>query len=365
MKGKNHISSMIFVMLLSSFSVFSVVSIANEAMDTPSNMNFFGCDDVNIDETIDIETEVLDEDPMMRLEVEVPEYDIDVKSLWNKLDKDEPLVKRLAIGILRSRSVKGSNKNEIRWERCGEVVPDEDLNYQSLYLASHFLAALDEVEKQTGVKLNPWGAFATMMNESSADECALDFASRRWASTHEAKRLTVEEWNGNTTKRKIVRKIVDKFRLSYTRDEVWSIINDSYYDGASIKLSNGKIVKLGKKSDMGPWQRRISIKDITREEFDRTLSVIPGIYDGAYEMARRALWYSAKYKIIDPHPRPWVLWPGFDIYNEKNMLYDERITMVARWLGATRSEMTNEIAVVTGSGKNRKYVMNRWVKIKD
>lgn len=341
MKNKRCVKNVVFFIILT----FNMIGMAaDEIMNFLPNINT----EKNINEQliINVETDTLEEDPFMRLEVKVPEYEIDVKSLWDKSNENEPLVKRFAIGILRSKFIKDINK--IRWRRCGKIIPDEDLIQNALYWSSHFLAALDEVENQTGVDINPWGAFATMMNESGADECALDFASRRWAST-----------------RKISKKVVNKFKLSHTRDEVWSIIKDPRYKGASVKLPNGKVVKLGKKSDIGPWQIRTNIRKITREKFDRVLSVVPGIYDGAYEMARRALWYSTKYGVVDPHPRPWVLWPGLDVYNKKNMLYDKQITMIARWLGATRSEMTNEVAIITGSKKNRKYIMNRWVKIKN
>ncbi|MFA4971204.1 MAG: hypothetical protein WC683_01235 [bacterium] len=297
-------------------------------------------------------------DQIARLTVPVPEVAVDMDHLWAASTAERPLVERLTIGVLRSR-VHPESK-QVRWERCGEEVAEDDLVFEAALWAAHFLAALEEVERQTGVALNPWGAFATMANESGMNECALCFAARKWAATHVGKVLITETWRGRTATRKVEKKVVDKFRLTYDRDTVWGIVThpDFAKGKVQVKMKSGKVVTMhmGNKFDGGPWQMRYSMKHLTREQFDQLTSIVPGLYIGAEEMARRALFYSSRYRVRDPHPRPWMLWPGADPFAERNLWYNSKITTVARWLGATREEMPLWIPVVT-EGRKRTYRM--------
>ena len=294
-----------------------------------------------------------------RLTVPVPVVEVDLDRLWASDISERPLVERLTIGVLRSRVHPDSKK--VRWERCGEVVPEDDLVFDAALWAAHFMAALDEVERQTGVALNTWGAFATMANESGLNECALCFAARKWAATHEGRELITETWKGKTVRRKINKKVVDKFRLTYDRETVWRIVNHPDFAGGKVevKMKSGKTVTMhmGNKFDGGPWQLRESMKKLTREEFDLIASVVPGIYIGAEEMAQRALFYSKRYRVREPHPRPWMMWPGANPYADRNLVYNNKITTVARWLGATREEMPLVIPVIT-AGRKRMYRMD-------
>jgi len=302
---------------------------------------------------------VLDSDPLLaRLTVPVPEMDIDLEHLWAANTVERPMVERLAVGVLRSRVHPDSKK--VRWERCGVVVAEEDLVSDAALWASHFLAALEETEYQTGVALNPWGAFATMGNESGFNECALCFAARKWASGHEGREMITETWRGKTVRRKVTKKVVDKFMMTYDRDTVWRIVThpDFAKGKVQIKMKSGKIVTMhmGNKFDGGPWQVRHSMKKLTREQFDMLTSVVPGMYIGAEEMSRRARDYSARYRVREPHPRPWMLWPGANPLADRNLWYNNKIATVARWLGATRDEMPLTIPVVT-EGRKRTYRM--------
>jgi hypothetical protein len=155
--------------------------------------------------------------------------------------------------------------------------------------------------------------------------------------------------------RKTSRKLVERFALSYDRETVWTILHDSYYQTAKVELPNGKKITLAGKSDLGPWQFRTSVKKLSRARFDHITSVVPGIYIGVREMARRAWSFSARYRVADPHPRPWVMWPGWNPYNPKNMAYDSKITSVARWLGARRNEIEKGFVVVDTTRKKHRY----------
>ena len=286
---------------------------------------------------------------------------IDLNNLWRDPPIGSSLLYRLSVAVLRSRTVPaGKNKpREVVWQKCGVEVPKEDVVRQAGEWAFTFLAACDRIEKQTGIKLPVWGVFASHANEGGFDPCALDFPTRKWASEHAALRLTCETWKGNTSCRKISRKLVEKFGLSYDAETVWTILHDSYYPFAKTTYPNGKEVKVAGKSDLGPWQIRTSVKKLTREQFDRLMSMVPGVFLGAQEMARRALAYSYRYRVPDPHPRPWMLWPGWNPNTPKALLYDSKVTSVARWLGARRDEIERGFVVINTSGKKHRYTVTR------
>jgi len=298
--------------------------------------------EMNVEEIVEIESESAESDNQMRIDVEIPEMDIDLSKLWDKSSTDDPMVERLAIGILRSRVLKGT-KDQIYWERCGKEVPSDEVVSEAAMWSAVFLDALDRVEEEDGITLNTWGAFATMANESGFNECAMNYAARVWAANHVGKELITETWKGKTVTRKVEKPVVDKFRQTYDRDTVWRILHHDDYATAKAKIKNKKTggyktVNLRNKFDGGSWQMRKSVKSLSREEFDALTSVVPGVYLGAKEMARRAVWWSKKYR-DRVHPRPWMLWPGTQIPLSKKMWYDKKITSVARWLGATKEEI--------------------------
>lgn len=282
---------------------------------------------------------------------------IDLEHLWATPDSKASLLYRLSVAILRSRTVPaGKDKpRAVFWQKCGVEVPKEEVVRQAGEWAALFLSSMQDVEAHTGIAMPVWGVFATHANEGGFDPCALDYPTRKWASESEEKRLITETWHGNTTRRKVMVKLVDKFRLSYDRETVWNILHDSYYPGAKTTMPNGKSVTIGGKSDLGPWQLRTSIKKLTRERFDQQLSMVPGIHMGVKEMARRAVQYSYRYRIKDPHPRPWMLWPGWNPYTDRALLYDTKITSVARWLGARKDEIERGVLVLDTSGKKNRY----------
>ena len=242
---------------------------------------------------------------------------IDFENLWADNGDEDTLVFRLVRGIMRSRTLvcpkdpKTGKRikcdRKVRWERCGRVLEEEELIPEALVWVGTLLESIKEVKRQANYDLNVWGAFAVMANESGFNECALNFKSRKWAAE-----------NG----------LVDKFRQSYTRDEIWDVITSDKWRSAKMK-----------KADFGPWQRRFRVHKLNRPEFDRLLSIHPGIYDGAREMARRAKDAKQRYRLEKPHPRPWLAWPGWNINAPRNLKYDQKITMVARWLGAWKHEI--------------------------
>ncbi len=190
---------------------------------------------------------------------------IDLDNIWADDTLDTPLWIRFVRGVLRSRSAEQPNgTTRIRWERCGEVVSEDNLVTYATDWARSLLDALGEVERETGVKINPWGAFATTAHESSFNECGLSYAARRWASQHVGYEKITETWRGKTVTRRVKKKVVERFRLTYDRETVWRIIHhEDYADGeieAKDFYGSPKMVKLRNKFDGGPYQIRQSIK---------------------------------------------------------------------------------------------------------
>ncbi len=294
---------------------------------------------------------VSDEAPVEVEPKEAPKYSeaearevIDLDNIWADDTLDTPLWIRFVRGILRSRSVERPNGTmRVRWERCGAVIEKEHLVTSAIDWVSSLLDALAEVERETGVKINPWGAFATTAHESSFNECGLSYAARRWASVHVGYEMITETWRGKTVTRRVKKKVVEKFRLTYDRDTVWRIItHEDYADGeVEAKGFNGapKMVKLRNKFDGGPYQIRRSIKRLSRESFDELLSVEPGLYMGVKELARRAKQYKRSRRLPDVHPHPWNLWQGPLVSIRLQQEYGRRIAKVARWLGAHKGEI--------------------------
>jgi len=275
----------------------------------------------------------------------LPTVNVTLDTAWEKSPDDSPILDRLVKAVLRSRTLPGDkgSKPQFYWERCGTPVPEDQMITQATEWAVTYLTALDTVKKETGVQLPIWGAFATMANEGGFNECGLNFEARKWASEHESKILITEHWHGKTAKRKVLKKVVDKFRQSYDRDTVWSIVTNPDYKDAKVQVKgkdgNLKWKNLGNKFDGGVWQVRYSMKTMTRARFDQLTSVTPGVYLGAREMARRALSYMPRFRAKEPHPRPWMLWPGWDPFTRASLVYDAKITSIARWLGARREEI--------------------------
>jgi hypothetical protein len=273
------------------------------------------------------------------------ETTVTLDTVWEKSPDVMSLSDRLIKAVLRSRTLPGvkGSKPQFYWERCGVPVPEDQMITQAAEWVTIYLSALDEVKRQTEVQLPVWGAFATMANEGGFNECGLNFEARKWASEHESKILITETWHGRTVKRKVLKKVVDKFRQSYDRDTVWNIVTNPDYKTAKVQVKGKdgqlKWKNLGNKFDGGAWQMRYSMKTISRERFNALTSLYPGVYLGAREMARRALSYMPRFHAKEPHPRPWMLWPGWDPFTPAAWTYDTKITMVARYLGARRDEI--------------------------
>jgi len=228
--------------------------------------------------------------------------------LWKDDTADTPLWVRLVRGILRSRTMKKVNGDTyIRWERCGEVVPEDELYDRATEWSVSILASLKAVKRETGVSINPWGAFATTANEGGFNECTLDFQSRKWAAKND---------------------VVEKFRLTYDKETIWDILQSDEWKKANRK-----------KADLGPYQQRFAIKKVSRQQFDELLSVHPGVYLGVREMAQRAKDYMKRHKLDSFHKRPWKEWPGCGASELRKIQYDRKITSVARWLGARKDEI--------------------------
>jgi len=268
---------------------------------------------------------------------------IDLDNLWEKDSEDTELWIRFVRGILRSRQQKLINGTKIiKWEVCGKDVPEEEYYSRATTWAISYVKSLEEIEKQEGVKINPWGAFATSANEGGFNECSLNYAARRWASKHVGRELITETWKGKTVRRKVDKKVVPKFRLTYDKETVWRIINHPDYAKGSVVITNKwgvkETVHMHNKFDGGPYQLRLKVKNVSRERFDYLMSIHPGVYLGVREMARRALEAQRWLRLDEPHGRPWSLWPGYGSASV-SANYDRKMISVARWLGARRGEI--------------------------
>lgn len=307
--------------------------------------------------------------------VVVPDsVNVTLETVWEKSPDDMSLFDRLVKGVLRARTLPSEKDKDGKkkppkfyWERGGEPIPEDEMIPLATQWVATFLSAVEETKKHTGIQLPLWGAFATMANEGGFWECSLNYEARKWASTHSCKKLQTETWHGKTVRRKIETKLVDKFRQTYTCQEVWDIIHDPHYADAKIQVpdrKNGglKWVKLANKADGGPWQQRFSVKTMTRERFDKLMSMQPGVYIGAEEMARRSLSYMPRFRVKEPHPRPWMLWPGWNPYTDRAFSYDGKITMIARYLGARKDEIERGALVPDPREKRRKEYEERQAK---
>lgn len=286
---------------------------------------------------------------------------VDLDNLWRDPPEGATMLWRLTVAILRSRTVPAGKDRprEVVWQQCGQEVPHEEVVRRAAEWAFIFLASMEDVERKTQAHMPIWGVFASHANEGGFDPCALDFPTRKWASEHEAMRLIEQTWNGRTVKLKRPVKLVEKFQLSYDRETVWKILQDSYYPYSRTTMPNGREVRVAGKSDLGPWQIRTVVKKLTRHRFDQQTSMVPGIYIGVREMARRAVSFSYRFRVAEAHPRPWMLWPGWNPYAPKALLYDSKVTSVARWLGARRDEIEQGFLILDTKGKKNRYRFER------
>ncbi len=232
------------------------------------------------------------------------------EEIWADPTPDESLEHRFLRGIFRSRMMpkKPNGTRSIYWERCGEPVSKEDLMANAAEWADTMVREFKHTEEVTGVRLPYWGAFATIANESGFNECSLNLSARKWA---------------------VKVGLVDKFQQSYPKETVWKIIKSKAWRKRTEV----------KKGDFGPWQMRFPTRKLNKRRFNDLLSMEPGILMGAKEMARRARMSQRRYKLSRPLSRPWMTWPGWNIHAPRNKRYDEKITSVARWLGAKKEEI--------------------------
>lgn len=282
------------------------------------------------------------------------ETTVTLETVWDPSPVGMSLQDRLIKALLRSRTLPGKkgDPRQFNWERCGIAVPEDALIVQANEWVVAFLDAANQVEKETGIAIAVWGAFATLANEGGFNECALNYEARKWASEHTCRVLTTETWKGKTVRRKIDTDIIERFQQTYDRETVWRILHDKHFKTATVQVKdrkNGgmKTVGLHNKADGGPWQIRFDVDGMTRKHFDALTSVSPGVYIGLREMARRAQSYAYRYRSKEPHPRPWQLWPGGDPNSNRSLAYDVKITSIARWLGARKEEIERGFMATT------------------
>jgi hypothetical protein len=73
-------------------------------------------------------------------------------------------------------------------------------------------------------------------------------------------------------------------------------------------------------------------------------------------MASRAVSSMHRFRDKVPHPRPWMLWPGWNPNSDIALAYDAKITSIARWLGATRGEIERSYSIKDNSKRESHLV---------
>jgi len=239
----------------------------------------------------------------------VPEYvePQQTKALPGFPDEDQlRLIGRLADGIykwkVRPRTVEGRDgtPDEVvagaPFYFCGKRMDLVEAKELSALIAYHIVKASWEVSSGDH-PVNVWGVAGTMANESSFDLCAFGLYPRKEAYK---------------TKDSRGRPILKPSRLtvSHTREEVINAI------------THPKLKKKFRAFDLGLLQ----VLDLYYKGKSEDLLTWEGFYWQVAHMEQRQRRHRTK--------RPWAYWPG-----SHSQRYDNKVTRLARRLGATSTEI--------------------------
>lgn len=184
--------------------------------------------------------------------------------------KRQHLIKEMAQGFTRALRKEGQV-----WYECGVKTPKEDWEKRASVMAEHLLNGLDEFK----LKINPWGVWGVIYNESRGNRCAIGPNPRKIAY----KRKLIEQKN---------------WRL-WTEEEVLKVMNHRRMKNRPADLGIGQIV----------WKKLARIEEngkIRIPTIKEMLSVKEGTRIVAYSMRQRIKYkYNKKYKRM-----PWLFWPG-------------------------------------------------------
>jgi len=216
----------------------------------------------------------------------------------------EDTIERLAQGLIRFKKFPGTDTSN--WYSCGEFVPLEKQHEEARRWArtAYDILAKENAENNTNIPI--WGVFAVVLNESGADECAVDFVTRR--VLYHLKLLKPKKNHITHTRAEL------KKAFSSWKWKKWAINASKYYE---------KRVGV----DLGAMQLRRPWKKVTPTFIDKELNLVSSLEKAIPEMVRRSLHYPQKGKKY--HPRPWRLWPGKHPNSDRAARYDRRITHLA------------------------------------
>ena len=229
----------------------------------------------------------------------------------------EGTIASMAQGLIEFKKYPGTDISG--WYSCGEFVPLERQEKEAMRWARTTYNLLEKYNRENGTDISVWGVFAVVLNESGADECAVDFHTRN-VLYHLG--LLKRPRKHITHSKSDLKKAFASWRWKR-----WAI-NASKYQGKQVGV------------DLGAMQLRRKWKKISSKLLDDTFNLEKSLSTAIPEMIRRSKAYPVGIrKNRRPHPRPWMLWPG-QYPSKRATRYDKRITKIARkFLGAPRSEI--------------------------
>jgi len=239
---------------------------------------------------------------------------IDELSEFKVKEGDEVLRDRLAAGILRWQSVKThSGEKVVVWNECGRRLAKEDVEQVAQEWATNLIRAANNSEKIYGWRINLWGVMGTIANESSFDRCAIGRHTRSWAYSQGLLRTKRGTW------------------ISHDKRDILKLVKNPKWQKEWKWLDAGALQVLWKRIYRGP------LEDL--------LTLNPGLDIGIQEMQRRTNHfqnYSSKKdqrRLYRVSKRAWRMWPGTFPEDAKATAYDKKVTMFARKMGASKTEI--------------------------
>jgi len=216
----------------------------------------------------------------------------------------EDTIERLAQGLIDFKKYPGTDTSN--WYSCGEFVPLEKQKEEARRWAATAYDILAKENAKHNTNIPVWGVFATILNESAGDECAVDFITRK--IMYGLKILKPKRNHITHSKEEL------KAAFSSWKWKKWAV-NASKYENKRVGV------------DIGAMQLRRHWRKITPKFIDNKLDLKTSLETAIPEMVRRSLHYPVKGKGY--HPRPWMLWPGKHPNSARAKKYDRRITRLA------------------------------------
>jgi len=203
--------------------------------------------------------------------------------------KNPALADKMANGFVKALEREGAE-----WYECGKSTPREQWSDRASKLADSLLSAMGDYD----TKINPWGVWGVVYNESRGNRCAIGPNPRKTAYR---KRL-IEKKN---------------WRL-WTEKEVLGVMSHRSMRKRPADLGVGQVV----------WKKFARLKEngiVRVPTVEEMLSIDAGMKVVAYSM-----WHRTKYKYNYSWKRmPWLFWPG----RKPHLPYGRQIAMIVKNMG--------------------------------